>query len=134
MLRTAVFVSMAMMLRWNGSSITLPHTGAGVLSIADAIDDLFKASGAMKLLRFHSGIKRLAFELALRDHTAPSDAVTIPGHRLGEIRVPLISNFSDEGPSFKRRPSQEQIDRLSEIIGKQLRWWLDYEDPRTYGY
>ena len=97
-------------------------------------DDLSKASGAMKLLRIHSGIKRLRFESALKDHTVPSDAVTIPGHRLGEIRVPLISIFSDEGPSFRRRPSQEKVDRLSEIIGKQPRWWADYEDPQTYGY
>ena len=97
-------------------------------------DDLSKASGAIKLLSIHSGIKRLAFESALKDHTTPSDAVTIPGHRHGEIRVPLISIFSDEGPSFKRRPSQEQVDRLSKIIAKQPRWWLDYEDPRTYEY
>ena len=97
-------------------------------------DDLSKATRAMKLLRKHSGIKRLAFESALKDHTVPSDAVTIPGYRPGEIRVPLISIFSDEGPSFKKRPSQEQVDRLSEIIGKQPRWWVDYDDPRTYGY
>ena len=96
-------------------------------------DDLSRASGAMKLLRKHSGIKRLRFESALKEPNI--DAVTIPGHRglPGEIRVPLISIFSDEGPSFKKRPTQEQVDRLSEIIGKQPRWWADYEDPETYG-
>ena len=52
-------------------------------------DDLSRASGAMKLLRKHSGIKRLRFEAALIDHTVPADAVTIPGKRLGESRVPL---------------------------------------------
>ena len=97
-------------------------------------DDLSRASGAMKLLRKHSGIKRLRFEAALIDHTVPVDAVTIPGKRLGESRVPVISIFSNEGPSYRKRPSQEQVDRLSEIIGKQPRWWVDYEDPQTYGY
>ena len=95
-------------------------------------DDLSKASGAMQLLRLNSGIKGLKFETAIKDPNI--DAVTIPGHReLGEIRVPLISIFSDEGPSFKKRPTEEQVHRLSEIIGKQPRWWADYENPETYG-
>ena len=97
-------------------------------------DDLSKASGGIQLLRRHSGIKRLELEFAIKDQAAPSDTVTIPGYQPGEVRVPVISIFSDEGPSFKRRPSQEQVDRLSEILGKQPRWWVDYEDPRTYGY
>ena len=81
----------------------------------------------------HSRIKNLELESALMDHTAtPKNAVTIPGHRPGEIRVPIVSIFSDERFSFKRRPSQEKVDRLSEIIGKQPRWWVDYEDPRSY--
>ena len=97
-------------------------------------DVLSKASGAMQLLRSHSGIRRLELESALLDHTAPSNTVTIPGYRPGEIRVPIVSIFSDEDPLFKRRPSQEKVDRLLEIIGKQPRWWIDYDVPRTYGY
>ena len=98
-------------------------------------DDLSKASGAIKILRARSGIKQLLFESALVDHTVPADTVTIPGYRgKGELIVPIISIFSDEGPSFRKRPSQEQVDRLSEIIGKRPRWWADYEDPQTYGY
>jgi hypothetical protein len=97
-------------------------------------DDMSKASAAIQLLMSRSGAKRLEFEAALVDHTVPPDAVTIPGNRPGEIRVPLISIFSNERPSFKKRPSQEQVDRLSQIIGKQPRWWVDYEDPRSYDY
>lgn len=99
----------------------------------ECYDIMSRASGAIQLLRRHSGIKRLSFESALRDPSAPSNTVTISGYRPGEIRVPLISIFSDEGPSFRKRPSQEQVDRLSEIMGKQPRWWIDYDDPRTYG-
>jgi hypothetical protein len=92
-------------------------------------DDISKASAAMVLLKFHTGIKHLGIESAIKDHEAPSDTVTVPG-RPGE--VPIISIFTDEGPSYKRRPSQEQVDRLSRILGKQPRWWVDYEDPRFY--
>ena len=96
-------------------------------------DDFSKISGGLRLLKMHSGIKRLMFEAALKDDTVPSDVVTIPGNRPGEVRVPIISIFSDEGPSYRKRPSKEQVDRLSEIMGKQPRWWVDYEGPETYG-
>ncbi|KAF8240122.1 hypothetical protein L208DRAFT_1385050 [Tricholoma matsutake] len=96
-------------------------------------DNLAKASAAIKLLRSHSGIKRLEYESAFEDPSAPAGTVTIPGHRPGEIRVPLVSVFSNEVSSFPRRPSQARIDRLSEILGgNQPRWWVDYEDPRSY--
>ena len=96
------------------------------------LGDLSKIGAGMILLREHSGIRRLEIESALKDHAAPSDTVTIQGSRHNEPEVPILSIFSNEGPSFKRRPSQEQIDRLSQIIGKQPRWWIDYEDPRSY--
>ena len=55
---------------------------------------------------------------------SPSDAVTIPGHR--EIRVPIISLFSDEGPSLAN---------LVVIMGKAAKvMGFDYEDPRSYEY
>jgi hypothetical protein len=104
-------------MRWD--SIDLPY------------DDFSKASAAMGLLRIHSGIKHLGIESAIKDHTAPSDTVTVPG-RPGVVRVPIVSIFTDEGPSYNRRPSQEQVDRLSQILGKQPRWWVDYNDPRSY--
>ena len=96
-------------------------------------DDISKITGAVKLLCAHSGCKNLQLESALIDPTAPSNTVTIPAHLPGEVRVPILSIFSDEGPLFRKRPTQQQVDRLSEIMGKQPRWWIDYEDPRTYG-
>jgi hypothetical protein len=95
-------------------------------------DDISKITGGVKLLGFHSGIKRLQLESALMDRAAPSNTVTMLGYRPGEIRVPIISIFSDEGPSFRNRPSQEQVDRLSQLMGKHPRRWADYVDPRTY--
>jgi hypothetical protein len=93
--------------------------------------DLSKISGGVKLLGFHSGIKQLKLESGIKDRAAPANTATIPG-RPGEVRVTVMSIFSDEGPSYRTRPTQEQVDRLSGILGKQPRWWLDYEDPRYY--
>lgn len=104
------------------------------LEDAEQYDDLAMVSTAIKFLRAHSHIKSLVYESALADYTAPADTVLIPGHRVGENRVPLLSIFSNEELSFRRRPSQVEVDRLSQIMGgKQPRWWVDYEDPRSYG-
>lgn len=96
-------------------------------------DDVAKATAAIHLLTAYVGIKSLTYECAFKDHTAPLDVVAIPG-RPGEVRLRILSNFSNEVSSFKRRPSQEQVDRLSQIMGKQPRWWVDYDDPRSYEY
>lgn len=120
---------MAMILRINGSWITPPPTGAGVVS---PIGVIFKMDGGLKLLRMHSGINLLEVETALKDDRTPSNAELILGSRPGEMRHTIISIFCNEGPSFKKRPSQEQVDRLSEILGKQPRWWVDSDDPASY--
>ncbi|KAF8805495.1 hypothetical protein BYT27DRAFT_6663395 [Phlegmacium glaucopus] len=95
-------------------------------------DDGAKVGAAMHLLRAHSGIKRLAYESALEYPQAPVGTVIITGPL--QNMVPLISIFSNERSSFPRRPSQVKVDRLSEIMGKQPRWWIDFEDPQSYDY
>jgi hypothetical protein len=100
---------------------------------AEKFDDSAKVSTAIKFLRRHSRIKSLVYESALVDSTAPVGTANRPGHRPGEFMVPLLSIFSDERSSYKRRPTQAEVDHLSQIMGgKQPRWWIDYEDPRTY--
>lgn len=100
---------------------------------ADRYDDLAKVSSAIKLLRKKSHIKSLEYESALVDHTVPTDTVRQPGHRPGELMVPLLALFSNRKSSYKKRPSQAEVELLSQIMGgKQPRWWIDYEDPRSY--
>jgi hypothetical protein len=100
---------------------------------ADRYDDLTKASTAIKFLRSKSHINTLQFESALVDRTVPAGTALTPGHRRGEPMVPLIAICSDEKPSYKKRPSQAEVDLLSQMMGgKQPRWWVDYEDPRSY--
>jgi hypothetical protein len=97
-------------------------------------DKLAKASIGAQLLKIHTGINGLHFESALVDPTAPPGIVTIPGGRPGEPCVRVLSVFSNEDTSYESRPSQEQVNRLSQIMGKQPRWWVDYDDPRLYGW
>jgi hypothetical protein len=61
----------------------------------ERFDILSKASEAVEVLRRHSGIERLDLESALMDHAAPSNTVIIPGHLPGEIRVTILSIFSN---------------------------------------
>ena len=95
-------------------------------------DDSAKVSTAIYLLRAHSGIKRLEYESALPDPKTAAGTVAMEGHP--DSVVPLLSIFSNEVSSFSRRPSQEKVDRLSEILGgKQPKWWwVDYDNPRSY--
>ena len=78
-----------------------------------------------------TGIKTLDMETALVDPTVPDDTA-IPGYEDGERMVPIISICTNEHESYQRRPSQAQVDQLSQILGKQPRWWIDYDPPSTY--
>ena len=97
------------------------------LESPEEYDDLAKVSVAIYLLKVNSGIKGLEYESALPDPKAAT-AASYQG-----TTVRLLSIFSNEVSSFPRRPSQEKVDRLSEILGgKQPKWWVDAEDPRSY--
>ena len=94
----------------------------------DQYEDAAKVINAVRALRLRTGIKYMALESGLTDPTMPAGTIILPGGR----EVPLLSIFSNEQSSYQRRPSQAQIDDLSQILGKQPRWWIDYEDPRSY--
>ena len=97
----------------------------------EEFDDSAKVSAALPLLKVHSGIKGLEYESGLRDPKAAIVIPTIPGHPEPVVR--LLAIFSNEVSSFPRRPSQEKVDRLSEILGGlQPKWWVDHDDPRSY--
>ena len=100
---------------------------------ADQYDNLGKASATMKLLRRSSHINTLEFKLALVDSTVPPETILTPGHQCGEPMVLLMAICGNKKPLYKKWPSQAEVDTLSQIIGgKQLRWWVDYEDPWWY--
>lgn len=40
--------------------------------------------------------------------------------------VPLVAVCSSESSSYRKRPSQEQIDRLTDILGTPPQWWTAF--------
>ena len=87
---------------------------------------------AIQFLKTHTGIHTLTYRSALVDSTAPTNR-SIDGHRPGERMVPILSICTSERSSYKKRPSQAQVDALSRIMnGRQPRWWIDYELPSSY--
>ena len=76
----------------------------------------------MEILRAQTGITKLGPEKALMNPAYPDDAVL----SIGELEIPILSMFTNKPGSYKRRPSQQQIDYLSRILGRKPRWWIDY--------
>ena len=98
---------------------------------AEKYDSHAKVSSALFLLRDHSDIKNLEYELALPDPNPATGTPTMAGYQGPMVR--LLSIFSNEASSFPKRPRQEKVDRLSEILGgKQPKWWVDAHPPSYY--
>jgi hypothetical protein len=92
---------------------------------ADRYGDFARVSAMIKLLRRGSHIKALQFKAALIDPTVPPGTVLKPGHQSGEFMVLLVAICSNEAPSYKKRPSQAEVDLLLEMMGgKQPRWLI----------
>jgi hypothetical protein len=95
-------------------------------------DNLALMSAAVHILKAQMRIRTLDIETALVDPTAPSNTI-IPGQQRGEPMVPILSICTNEPESYRKRPSQVQVDQLSHILGgQQPRWWIDYEHPSLY--
>jgi hypothetical protein len=97
----------------------------------DTDDEITLLYTGVRIMRALTGIKTLGMETALVDPTVPDDTV-IHGYGTEERMVPIISICTTERESYQRRPSQAQVDQLSQILGKRPRWWIDYEPPSSY--
>ena len=86
----------------------------------------------VRIMKARTGIKTLGMETALVDPTVPGDTVIGYSEEERSGMVPIISICTTERESYKRRPSQAQVDQLSQILGKQPRWWIDYDPPSSY--
>ena len=80
-------------------------------------------ASAVEILRAQTGIAKLSPETALADPAYPNDPVIVSD---GDLETPILSMFTNQPASYKRRPSQQQIDHLSRILGRKPRWWIDY--------
>ena len=79
---------------------------------------------ALILLEANSGIRvmpRSAFAQSTRI-PPPITKVTYP---LKEAEAIIVTICSDSPKSFARRPSQERVDLLKQIMGREPMWWVD---------
>ncbi|KAI0063511.1 hypothetical protein BV25DRAFT_1824049 [Artomyces pyxidatus] len=83
--------------------------------------------GAIDVLKLKTGIKQLEIYSARFDDTVPSDTWAYGG-----VSIPVIGICTDLRYSYEHRPSQKQVDKLAEIMGKKPRWWTDIFEPEHY--
>jgi len=93
--------------------------------------DWLLMSAAVHVLIAKTRIRTIDMETAFVNPTVPGDTI-IEGNRPEEPMVPILSICSNEPELYRRRPSQAQVDQLSHILGRQPRWWIDYELPSSY--
>ncbi|KAH7906781.1 hypothetical protein BJ138DRAFT_1182871 [Hygrophoropsis aurantiaca] len=58
-----------------------------------------------------------------------SQDISIPEDCVGkEIPVHVLAVCRDKEQSFRSRPSQEQVDKLTKLVGRPPRWWRSFDD------
>ncbi|KAI0054204.1 hypothetical protein BV25DRAFT_1833731 [Artomyces pyxidatus] len=95
--------------------------------VAASKPELSLMIGAIEVLKLETGIKRLTMYSARFDETVPSDTWAYGG-----VSIPIIGICTDLRYSYKHRPSQEQVDKLAQIMDKEPRWWTDLFNPEHY--
>jgi hypothetical protein len=81
-----------------------------------------------------TGIKTIAYECGILDDDAPTEAAAVSEDRLGRKQTFLLSICSNESRQWRRRPSQEQLDKIISIVGREPRWWVDWDCPDSCCY
>ncbi|KAI0061453.1 hypothetical protein BV25DRAFT_1826580 [Artomyces pyxidatus] len=81
------------------------------------------ANFAIRLLVSQTGVSTLTWEYALATKVLPPDVV------VGEDNeVNVLAICATDEDSLIDRPSQEQVDKLQQIMGsRQPMWWVDHE-------
>ncbi|KAI0061456.1 hypothetical protein BV25DRAFT_1992149 [Artomyces pyxidatus] len=92
------------------------------------LQDLNLANFAIRVLVSQTGIRALTREWALPPKVLPPGVVTGP-----EDEVTVLAICASHEDSLVDRPSQEQVDKLQQIMGsRQAMWWVDHDSPETY--
>jgi len=81
---------------------------------------LLNLNEAQILLRQHSGAHML--RIKTENALIPPSRKSTP---LPEGGGPIITVCSSESRSFRKRPTEQQINALKQIMGKEPKWWVD---------
>lgn len=87
----------------------------------DEMGTMHITDATVTCLKSETGIRTpLTFKTAFVDHTNKH----LPRWE-NPPRIPIISVTSSYSLEFDKRPTQEQMDKLTELLGTTPRWWLD---------
>ena len=79
---------------------------------------------ALVLLEANSGI-RIIPQSAFAQSTPIPPPITKVTYPLKEAEAIIVAICSDSPRSFAKRPSQERVDVLKQIMGREAMWWVE---------
>lgn len=86
------------------------------------VDTMHITDATALCLQRETGIRTpLHFKTALVDSTNQH----LPRWEDPTPRIPIISVTSNYSLEYDKRPSQEQMEKLTKLLGKEPQWWLD---------
>jgi hypothetical protein len=87
--------------------------------------------GGLQLLKAQTGIN-VTYKRACEDSKYSTTGTVIRSIEGGPSFVPILTICTTQSRSYHKRPKQSQVDQLSQFVGKQPKWWVDFEDPAWY--
>ncbi|KAF8875050.1 hypothetical protein BD779DRAFT_1804741 [Infundibulicybe gibba] len=84
-------------------------------------------------LRRKTGLRKLEYEGVVVDGDTPPNAVILESERPHGVKYHMILSICEwDKRSWRKRPTLEQVEMISKIMGSQPRWWIDIELPIYY--
>ncbi|KAG1860895.1 hypothetical protein F4604DRAFT_1788759 [Suillus subluteus] len=79
-----------------------------------------------------------SFQKTFRIHSLSTSLAILPSGQevppdcMDDDAVCVLYIFSDQPDSYYRRPTQEQVDELTRLVGREPQWWVDVMPPKFY--
>ncbi|KAF8875047.1 hypothetical protein BD779DRAFT_1476251 [Infundibulicybe gibba] len=84
-------------------------------------------------LRHKTGLHKLEYHGVVVDGDTPPNAVILESERPRGLKYHMIISICEwDKRSWRKRPTLEQVEAISKIVGSQPRWWIDIESPTFY--
>ncbi|KAF8875046.1 hypothetical protein BD779DRAFT_226572 [Infundibulicybe gibba] len=111
------------------------HNSTSILdeSMSTSMKELASMRWFINLLRRKTGLRTLEYEGVVVDGDTPPNAVILESERPRGPKYHMILSICGwDKRSWRRRPTLEQVETVSKIMGSQPRWWIDIELPIFY--
>jgi hypothetical protein len=85
--------------------------------------------GGLQFLQAQTGIKVRSKRACEDPNYSTNTIIRMASVEGGDPMVPILTICTTQSRSHHKRPKQSQVEKLSEFVGKQPKWWVDFEDP-----